>query len=68
MGVSLVGLPTAAWGGDLVELSGGRYEVAAMQGEAREVYFLEFARQIQTVAKMPVMSGKSANYLFRNST
>jgi hypothetical protein len=51
-----------------VELSGGRYEVAAMQGEAREVYFLEFARQIQTVAKMPVMSGKSANYLFRNST
>jgi hypothetical protein len=58
-----------------VELSGGRYEVAAMQGEARdgralarEAYFLEFARQIQTVAKMPVMSGKSANYLFRNST
>lgn len=49
-------------GVDLVELSGGSYEVPAMQGEARdgrtlarEAYFLEFARDIQTVAKMPVM-------------
>lgn len=47
---------------DMVELSGGSYEVPAMQGEARdgrtlarEAYFLEFARDIQKVAKMPVM-------------
>ncbi|MCY1400672.1 mycofactocin system FadH/OYE family oxidoreductase 2 [compost metagenome] len=47
---------------DLVELSGGSYEAPAMQGEARdgrtlarEAYFLEFAREIQTVSKMPVM-------------
>lgn len=47
---------------DLVELSGGSYEVPAMQGEARdgqtlarEAYFIEFARDIQTVARMPVM-------------
>ncbi|MCY1274941.1 NADPH dehydrogenase [compost metagenome] len=47
---------------DLVELSGGSYEAPAMQGEARdgrtlarEAYFLEFARDIRTVAKMPVM-------------
>ncbi len=47
---------------DLVELSGGSYEAPAMQGEARdgrtlarEAYFLEFARNIQKVAKMPVM-------------
>ncbi|BFT63547.1 NADH:flavin oxidoreductase/NADH oxidase family protein [Pseudomonas moorei] len=49
-------------GVDLVELSGGSYEVPAMQGEARdgrtlarEAYFVEFARDIQTVANMPVM-------------
>jgi 2,4-dienoyl-CoA reductase-like NADH-dependent reductase (Old Yellow Enzyme family) len=49
-------------GVDLVELSGGSYEAPAMQGEARdgrtlarEAYFVEFARDIQTVAKMPVM-------------
>jgi len=49
-------------GVDLVELSGGSYEVPAMQGEARdgrtlarEAYFVEFARDLQTVAKMPVM-------------
>ncbi|MES2818676.1 MAG: NADH:flavin oxidoreductase/NADH oxidase family protein [Pseudomonadota bacterium] len=49
-------------GVDLVELSGGSYEAPAMQGEARdgrtlarEAYFLEFARDIQKVAKMPVM-------------
>lgn len=49
-------------GVDLVELSGGSYEVPAMQGEARdgrtlarEAYFVEFARDIQTVARMPVM-------------
>jgi 2,4-dienoyl-CoA reductase-like NADH-dependent reductase (Old Yellow Enzyme family) len=49
-------------GVDLVELSGGSYEAPAMQGEtrdgrtlAREAYFVEFARDIQKVAKMPVM-------------
>lgn len=49
-------------GVDLVELSGGSYEAPAMQGEARdgrtlarEAYFVEFARDLQTVAKMPVM-------------
>ncbi len=47
---------------DLVELSGGSYEAPAMQGSgrdgrtlAREAYFLEFASDIATVAKMPVM-------------
>lgn len=47
---------------DLVELSGGSYEAPAMQGEARdgstlarEAYFVEFARDIRSVAKMPVM-------------
>jgi 2,4-dienoyl-CoA reductase-like NADH-dependent reductase (Old Yellow Enzyme family) len=47
---------------DLVELSGGSYEAPAMQGSARdgrtlarEAYFLEFARDIATIAKMPVM-------------
>ncbi|MBB3257265.1 2,4-dienoyl-CoA reductase-like NADH-dependent reductase (Old Yellow Enzyme family) [Paraburkholderia bannensis] len=47
---------------DLVELSGGSYEAPAMQGEARdgrtlarEAYFAEFARDIRTIASMPVM-------------
>ncbi|MDB5978798.1 MAG: fmn oxidoreductase [Nevskia sp.] len=47
---------------DLVELSGGSYEAPAMQGDARdgrtlarEAYFLEFARDIAAVAKMPLM-------------
>lgn len=47
---------------DLIELSGGSYEAPAMQGQARdgrtlarEAYFLEFARDIRTVASMPVM-------------
>lgn len=47
---------------DLVELSGGSYEAPAMIGQARdgktlarEAYFLEFARDIATVAEMPVM-------------
>ncbi len=47
---------------DLVELSGGSYEVPAMQGQARdgrtlarEAYFLEFARDIAKVAQMPLM-------------
>ncbi|MBN3003098.1 NADH:flavin oxidoreductase/NADH oxidase family protein [Chromobacterium alkanivorans] len=47
---------------DLVELSGGSYEAPAMQGKARdgrtlarEAYFLEFARDLRTVATMPVM-------------
>ncbi|MBC3209465.1 NADH:flavin oxidoreductase/NADH oxidase family protein [Pseudomonas sp. SWRI111] len=49
-------------GVDLVELSGGSYEAPAMQGDARdgrtlarEAYFVEFARDIRTVATMPVM-------------
>ncbi|NVD97927.1 NADH:flavin oxidoreductase/NADH oxidase family protein [Massilia sp. BJB1822] len=48
---------------DLVELSGGSYESPAMQGRAadgrtlaREAYFLEFARQLATVASMPLMT------------
>ncbi len=47
---------------DLVELSGGSYEAPAMQGQARdgrtlarEAYFLEFATEIQKIAKMPIM-------------
>jgi len=47
---------------DLVELSGGSYESPAMQGSAskdstgdREAYFIEFARDIAKVAKMPIM-------------
>lgn len=47
---------------DLVELSGGSYEAPAMQGDARdgrtlarEAYFVEFARDIRTIATMPVM-------------
>ncbi|AOJ10273.1 NADH:flavin oxidoreductase/NADH oxidase family protein [Burkholderia mayonis] len=49
-------------GVDLVELSGGSYEVPAMQGQARdgrtlarEAYFLEFARDIVAIARMPLM-------------
>lgn len=47
---------------DLIELSGGSYESPAMQGQprdgstmAREAYFLELAKQIARVARMPVM-------------
>ncbi|GBR08621.1 FMN oxidoreductase [Gluconacetobacter liquefaciens] len=47
---------------DLVELSGGSYEAPAMMGTARdertlarEAYFLDFAREIITVATMPLM-------------
>jgi 2,4-dienoyl-CoA reductase-like NADH-dependent reductase (Old Yellow Enzyme family) len=54
---------------DLVELSGGSYESPAMQGApqategapqagstaAREAYFLDLARDISAVARMPVM-------------
>ncbi|OLS63717.1 NADH:flavin oxidoreductase/NADH oxidase family protein [Pseudomonas putida] len=47
---------------DLVELSGGSYEAPAMQGDARdgrtlarEAYFIEFAKALQNVAKMPLM-------------
>ena len=47
---------------DLVELSGGSYEAPAMQGQARdgrtlarEAYFLEFAKDIAAVARMPLM-------------
>lgn len=48
---------------DLVELSGGSYESPAMQGQtkdgrtlAREAYFLDFARDIAKVARMPIMT------------
>ncbi len=50
---------------DFVELSGGSYESAAMAGAAeednpsstllREIYFIEFAKHIQSAAKMPLM-------------
>lgn len=47
---------------DFVELSGGSYEAPAMQGQARdgrtlarEAYFLEFAKEMASVAKMPLM-------------
>ncbi|KRP63563.1 NADH:flavin oxidoreductase/NADH oxidase family protein [Pseudomonas orientalis] len=47
---------------DLLELSGGSYEAPAMQGEARdgrtlarEAYFLEFAEELATIARMPLM-------------
>ena len=55
-------------GVDLVELSGGSYESPAMQGKVtekegektertlrREAYFVDFAREIAQVAKMPIM-------------
>lgn len=49
-------------GVDLIELSGGSYEAPAMQGQARdgrtlarEAYFLEFAKDMLTVAGMPIM-------------
>jgi len=52
----------APLGVDLIELSGGSYEAPAMMGSsrddrtlAREPYFLEFAREIATVATMPLM-------------
>ena len=48
---------------DLVELSGGSYESPAMQGNtadgrslAREAYFLEFAKELAAVARMPLMT------------
>ncbi|MFQ6553589.1 NADH:flavin oxidoreductase/NADH oxidase family protein [Aestuariibius insulae] len=48
---------------DLVELSGGNYETPAMQGISddasstlrREAYFIDFARDIASVAQMPIM-------------
>ncbi|VXC57264.1 2,4-dienoyl-CoA reductase [Pseudomonas sp. 8Z] len=49
-------------GVDLIELSGGSYEAPAMQGQARdgrtlarEAYFLEFAREIRDVTRLPLM-------------
>ncbi|MBA4709077.1 NADH:flavin oxidoreductase/NADH oxidase family protein [Aquitalea aquatica] len=49
-------------GVDLIELSGGSYEAPAMHGQtrdgrtlAREAYFLEFSRDIASVATMPIM-------------
>lgn len=47
---------------DLVELSGGSYESPAMAGapkdgvvNPREAYFVDFAREIGAVARMPIM-------------
>ncbi|RVT43037.1 NADH:flavin oxidoreductase/NADH oxidase family protein [Rheinheimera sediminis] len=47
---------------DFVELSGGSYEAPAMQGDsrdgstlAREAYFLDFAKELQQAAHMPLM-------------
>lgn len=50
---------------DMVEISGGSYESPAMQGRTidgdasstlkREMYFIEFAKDISAVAKMPLM-------------
>ncbi|MBN3815765.1 NADH:flavin oxidoreductase/NADH oxidase family protein [Paraburkholderia sp. Se-20369] len=47
---------------DLIELSGGNYEAPAMQGQARdgrtlarEAWFLEFAREVRGIARMPLM-------------
>jgi 2,4-dienoyl-CoA reductase-like NADH-dependent reductase (Old Yellow Enzyme family) len=47
---------------DLVELSGGNYESPAMQGSSdgsstlnREAYFIDFARDISGVSKIPIM-------------
>jgi len=47
---------------DLIEVSGGSYEVPAMQGVsrdentlAREAYFLTFAQQLKALATIPVM-------------
>lgn len=49
-------------GVDLIELSGGSYEAPAMHGQARdgqtlarEAYFLEFAKDISSVATIPIM-------------
>ncbi len=47
---------------DLLELSGGSYESPAMHGQTndtstskREAYFVDFARDIASVAQMPIM-------------
>ncbi|MDB4987121.1 MAG: oxidase, partial [Myxococcaceae bacterium] len=49
-------------GVDLVEISGGNYESPAMVGAgvaassiAREAYFLEFARRVRAVSRVPLM-------------
>jgi hypothetical protein len=56
-----------AAGIDLLEVSGGNYESPAMAGSGelpkeqrassreREAYFLDYARQIRTVTKLPIM-------------
>lgn len=47
---------------DLIELSGGSYESPAMQGVtgdgstlAREAYFIDFAREIVSISKVPIL-------------
>ncbi|MCZ8344293.1 MAG: NADH:flavin oxidoreductase/NADH oxidase family protein [Leptospira sp.] len=49
-------------GVDLIELSGGSYESPAMQGVtgdgstlAREAYFIDFAREIVAISKVPIL-------------
>ena len=52
-----------AAGIDLLEVSGGNYEAPAMAGSGdqrqssrdREAYFLDYARQIRTVTKVPIL-------------
>ncbi len=52
-----------ALGVDIVELSGGSYEAPAMQGQtrdhrtlAREAYFLEFAKTLESKTNIPLMT------------
>ena len=52
-----------ALGVDVVELSGGSYEAPAMQGQtkdnttlAREAYFLEFAKTLESQTQIPLMT------------
>jgi 2,4-dienoyl-CoA reductase-like NADH-dependent reductase (Old Yellow Enzyme family) len=40
---------------DLLEVSGGTYENAAMVTSAREVYFLEFARKLRPEVRCPIL-------------
>ena len=61
----------SALGMDLIELSGGSYEVTAMMGESqstieREAYFLDYAKDIKEVISCPLMltgGFRSANFM-----
>jgi 2,4-dienoyl-CoA reductase-like NADH-dependent reductase (Old Yellow Enzyme family) len=55
-------LALEAAGIDLLEISGGSYEAPAMMGEARkastvarEAYFLDYAREVRTRTRLPLM-------------